>query len=92
MGSEFDPWSGSWDPTCLEAKRPKHKQWKQWCSKFRKDFKNGPHQNKSLKNKKEVIVNGKMLNKVAEICSNIIKMLGVNVNGFKTPIKIDPGF
>lgn len=33
-----------------------------------------------------------MLNKVAGICSNIIKMFRVNVNGFKTPIKIDPGF
>ena len=24
-GCGFDPWSGSWDPTCLAAKKPKHK-------------------------------------------------------------------
>ena len=37
------------------AKNPKHKQQKQYCNKFNKDFKNGPHQKKSLKKQKENI-------------------------------------
>ena len=40
------------DPTFLVAKKPKHKQ-KQYCIRFDKDFKNGPHQKKSFKKKKE---------------------------------------
>ena len=36
------------------AKEPEHKQQKQYCNKFNKDFKNGPHQlKKNLKKKKE---------------------------------------
>ena len=43
---------GSYDPTCLVAKTPKHKKRKEKkkknnrsnCNKFNKDFKNGPHQ------------------------------------------------
>ena len=35
-------------PHDLQPKKPKQKQ-KQYCSKFNKDFKNGPHQKKSLK-------------------------------------------
>ena len=31
-GWRFDPWSGSWDPTCLSAKKPKHKTETQWVS------------------------------------------------------------
>ena len=33
-------------------KTPKHKQQKQYCNKFNRDFKNGPHF-KNLKKKKE---------------------------------------
>ena len=40
------PGQGAKIPTCLKAKKPKQKQ---YCNKFNKDFKNGPHQEKSLK-------------------------------------------
>ena len=45
----FNPWSGSWEPTCLVAKKPKHKT--EYCSKFNKDFKNGSHKKNLYKNK-----------------------------------------
>ena len=38
------------DPTCLMTNKPKQKQ---YCEKFNKDFKNGPHE----KNLKRVKVN-----------------------------------
>lgn len=34
----FDPWSGSWNPTCLGAIEAKHKQ-RQCCGKFNEEFK-----------------------------------------------------
>ena len=34
----FEPSSGSWDPMCRKAKKPKHKKQKQYCNKFNKDF------------------------------------------------------
>ena len=49
-GCGLDPWWGSQDPTCLLATKPEHKQQKQYCNKFNKDFKSGPHQ-KNLKKK-----------------------------------------
>lgn len=33
----FDPWSGSWNPTCLGAIEAKHKQ-RQCCGKFNEEF------------------------------------------------------
>ena len=48
-GCRLDPWWGSQDPTCLLARKPEHKQQKQNCNKFNKDFKSGPHQKKILK-------------------------------------------
>ena len=44
------PMQGVWvqslvNSTCLTAKKLKHKQ-KQYCNKFNKDFKNGPHKKK----------------------------------------------
>ena len=30
-------------PTCLKAKTPEHKHLKQYCNRFNKDFKSGPH-------------------------------------------------
>ena len=30
----------------VKVKKPEHKQQKQYCNKFNKDFKNGPHQKK----------------------------------------------
>ena len=42
------------DPTCLSARKPKHKT-QQYCNEFNKDYKNGPHQ-KKLKKKKELII------------------------------------
>ena len=50
-GGGFCPRSGSQEPTCLAAKSQDIKQ-KQYCSKFNKDFKNGPHQKKILKTKR----------------------------------------
>ena len=41
MGCRFNPWSGSYDPTGIVAKKP---QQKQQCNKLNKDCKNGPHQ------------------------------------------------
>ena len=41
-GCGFDPWLGSWDPTCLVAKEPKHET----EAIFNGDFENGPHQKK----------------------------------------------
>lgn len=34
----FDPWSRSWNPTCLGAIEAKHKQ-RQYCGKFKEEFK-----------------------------------------------------
>ena len=48
QGFRFDPWSGSYDPTCLMAKEPEYKQQNQHCKKLNKDFKNGPHQKKQM--------------------------------------------
>ena len=45
----MDPWSGTEDPTCFVAKKKKkknHIKQKQYCDKFNKDFKDGPHFNK----------------------------------------------
>ena len=41
-----------WGAKILYALRPKNQniRQKQYCNKFSKDFKNGPHQKKSLKN------------------------------------------
>ena len=44
------PWSGSRDSTCLMASKQNLKQ-KQQCNKFSKDYKNGLHQKKILKNR-----------------------------------------
>ena len=50
-GRGFDPWSGSYDPTCLRAKKKKKKKTqKQCCNKFNKDLKM-VHMKKYLKNK-----------------------------------------
>ena len=38
-GYRFSSWSGSWNPACLAAKKPKHKT-EADCNKFNKDFKN----------------------------------------------------
>ena len=38
------------------AKKPEHKKQKQYCNKFNKDFKNGPHQ-KNLKKKGRFQIN-----------------------------------
>ena len=43
-GCGFQPWSGSYDPTCLRAKKQqakhiKKKKQKQYCNKFNKDLK-----------------------------------------------------
>ena len=46
-GYGFNPCLGSQDPTCLMAKKPEHRQQKQYCNKLNKDFKNGPHQKKT---------------------------------------------
>ena len=51
-GCRLDPWLGSQDPTCLLARKPEHKQQKQNCNKFNKDFESGPHQ-KNLKTNKQ---------------------------------------
>ena len=41
---------GSWDPTCLVAKKPNHKKQKKYCDKCNQDFKNSLHlKKKSLK-------------------------------------------
>ena len=37
--------------TNKQTKKPQNIKQKQYCNKFNKDFKNGPHQKKSLKNK-----------------------------------------
>ena len=44
---------GSHMPHCQKTKNIKQKQ---YCNKFNKDFKNGPHQKKNLKKKKELCV------------------------------------
>ena len=41
----LNPGWGAKIPAGLVAKNPKHKKQKQYCNKFKKDFKNGPHQN-----------------------------------------------
>ena len=41
-GCGIDALSGSQDPTCLAAENQNAK-WKQYCNKFNKGFKNGPH-------------------------------------------------
>ena len=46
QGYWFDPWLEREDPTCLVARKPEHKQQKQYCNKFNKDLKNDPHQKK----------------------------------------------
>ena len=38
MGCGFNPWSGSWDPTCLIAKKL-HPKTETICNKFSKDLK-----------------------------------------------------
>ena len=38
MGYGFDSWPGSEDPIYLTAKTPEHKQQKQYCNKFNKEF------------------------------------------------------
>ena len=48
MGCGVNPWSGSYDPTGIAAKKAKQKQ---QCNKLNKDFKNGPHQNNLWKKK-----------------------------------------
>ena len=48
----LNPWLGSYETTCLAAKKPERNQQKQYCNKFNKDFKNGPHERKSKKKKK----------------------------------------
>ena len=45
QGVWFQTFVGDLRSPCLSAKRPGHKQQKQYCNKFNKDFKNGPHQN-----------------------------------------------
>ena len=44
-----------WGAKIPHAQRPKNQniKQKQYCNKFSKDFKNGPHQKKILKKKKE---------------------------------------
>ena len=37
----------------VQARKPKNIKQKQYCNKFNKDFKNDPHQIKSLKKKKK---------------------------------------
>ena len=49
QGVQLDPWSGSSDPTCLIAEKPKHKKQKQEGNKFNTDFLNGPYFKKSFK-------------------------------------------
>ena len=39
----LNPGWGAKIPAGLGAKNPKHKKQKQYCNKFKKDFKNGPH-------------------------------------------------
>ena len=39
----LNPGWGAKIPAGLVAKNPKHKKQKQYCNKFKKDFKNGPH-------------------------------------------------
>ena len=41
-GCGIDAWSRSQDPTCLTAKN-QNIEWKQYCNKFNKGFKNDPH-------------------------------------------------
>ena len=43
-----------WGAKIPHASRPKNQKQKQYCNKFNKDFKNGPHQKKkNLKKKKK---------------------------------------
>ena len=42
-------WSGSQDPTWLGAKKNQNIKQKQYCNKYNKDFKNGPHPKKKKK-------------------------------------------
>ena len=39
----------------LAAKKPKHKK-EQYCNKFSKDFKNGPHQKKKKRRENIIVV------------------------------------
>ena len=50
-GCGFYPCSGSYNPTCFVAKKKKTQniKQKQYCNKFNKDFKNGPHSKKRKK-------------------------------------------
>ena len=47
------PGWGAKIPHALWPKKPKNIKQKQYCNKFNKDLKNGLHQNKILKKKKE---------------------------------------
>ena len=53
-GVWVDPSSGSENPTCLSAKKPKHKKQKQYCNKFNIDFRKGPHRRKKKLEKKKI--------------------------------------
>ena len=54
QGRRFDSWWRSYDCACLEAKNQNIK-WKQYCSKFSKDFlKSDPHQNNFKKKHNEI--------------------------------------
>ena len=53
----FDPWLGSYDSTCLEAKKPKQNR-SRIVTSLIKTLKNGPHQKKKKKSLKENKIDG----------------------------------
>ena len=53
-------------------KKPKtHKKQKQYCNKFNKDFKNGPHKKKTLKKRKETATNNLPTNNFSTPCNKL---------------------
>ena len=62
------PGWGAKIPHALRAKKPKNIKQKQYCNKFNKGFKSGPHQKKkSLKKKKEIFIPVDPVNQFKEI-------------------------
>ena len=61
VGVQFDPWLGSWNPTCLLAKHTHtHTKQEQYCNKFNKDLKKWPTlKKKALKKYQKMSSDGK---------------------------------
>ena len=74
----------------LSAKKTKHIKQKRYCNKFNKDFKNGPHQKKSLKKSSKEILHSFIhtIDNILYVIKNTYEMLKSIVEYLKLNVSI----